>query len=63
MGRPVSFGADFAGLFDWFTVRAFRLETLDRYAADYEEEAMRRFLAGEPIDPGIFAPWWTEWRR
>jgi hypothetical protein len=57
MGRPVSFGADFAGLFDWFKVRAFRLETLDRYAADYEEEAMRRFLAGEPVAPGIIAPW------
>jgi hypothetical protein len=57
MGRPVSFGDDFAGLFDWFKVRAFRLETLDRYAADYEEEALRRFLAGEPVDPGIIAPW------
>jgi hypothetical protein len=57
MGRPVSFGDDFAGLFDWFKVRAFRLEALDQYAVGYEEEAMRRFLAGEPVDPGIIAPW------
>jgi hypothetical protein len=57
MGRPVSFGDDFAGLFDWFATRAFRLETLDQYAADYEEEAVRRFLAGEPLDPGFIAPW------
>jgi hypothetical protein len=57
MGRPVSFGDDFAGLFDWFTTRAFRLETLDQYAAGYEEEAIRRFLAGEPLDRGFIAPW------
>jgi hypothetical protein len=57
MGRRVSFGDDFAGLFDWFTTRAFRLETLDQYAVGYEEEAIRRFLAGEPLDPGFIAPW------
>jgi hypothetical protein len=57
MGRHISFGDVFAGLFDWFTTRAFRLETLDQYAVGYEEEAMRRFLAGEPIDPDIIAPW------
>lgn len=57
MGRPISFGDDFAGLFDCFDTRAFRLETLDRYAAGYEEEAVRRFLAGEPLDPGFIAPW------
>ena len=48
MGRSVSFGDDFTGLFDWFTTRAFRLESLDQYAAGYEEEAVRRFLAGQP---------------
>jgi hypothetical protein len=57
MGRPVSFGDDFIGLFDWFTTRAFRLETLDQYAVGYEEEAMRRFLAGQPVDPGFVAAW------
>jgi hypothetical protein len=57
MGHPVSFGDDFAGLFDWFATRAFRLETLDQYAVGYEEEAIRRFLAGKPLDPGIIAPW------
>jgi hypothetical protein len=57
MGRPVSFGDDFALLFDWSTTRAFRLETLDQYAAGYEEEAIRRFLAGKPLDPGFIAPW------
>ena len=57
MGRHVSFGDDFAGLFDWFTIRAFRLETLDQYAVGYEEEAMRRFLAGQPVDPGFIAAW------
>jgi hypothetical protein len=57
MGRRVSFGDDFAGLFDWFTTRAFRLETLDQYAVGYEEEAIRRFLAGKPLDRGFIAPW------
>ena len=57
MGRPVSFGDDSAGLFDWFTTRAFRLETLDQYAVGYEEEAIRRFLAGKPLDRGFIAPW------
>jgi hypothetical protein len=57
MGRPVSFGDDFAGLFDWFATRAFRLETLDQYAVGYEEEAIGRFLASESVDPGFIAPW------
>jgi uncharacterized protein DUF6879 len=56
-GAPCLIWDDFAGLFDWFATRAFRLETLDQYAVGYEEEAMRRFLAGEPVDPGIIAPW------
>src|SRR5215218_6331364 len=48
MARPVSFGEDFLGIFDWFGQSAFRLETLDHYAMEYEEEAVQRFLAGEP---------------
>ena len=50
MASPVSFGEDFSGIFDWFGQSAFRLETLDHYAMEYEEEAVQRFLAGEPRD-------------
>jgi hypothetical protein len=57
MGRPVSFGEDFAGIFDWFRESAFRLETLDHYAMPYEEEAVQRFLAGEPRDITYIAGW------
>jgi hypothetical protein len=57
MGRPISLGDDFAGLFDLFEHRAFRLEARDDYAAAYEEDAIRRFLAGEPLDPSFIAPW------
>jgi Family of unknown function (DUF6879) len=57
MGRPISFGEDFSGLFDWFGESAFRLETLDHYAMAYEEEAVRRFLAGEAQDTTFIAPW------
>lgn len=57
MGRPVSFGDDFAGIFDWFRASAFRLETLDHYAMEYEEEAVQRFLAGEPRDTTYIAGW------
>ncbi len=57
MGRPVSFGEDFAGIFDWFRESAFRLETLDHYAMEYEEEAVQRFLAGEPRDITYIAGW------
>jgi hypothetical protein len=57
MGRPVSFGEDFAGIFDWFRESAFRLETLDHYAMPYEEEAVQRFLAGEPGDTTYIAGW------
>jgi len=57
MGRPVSFGEDFAGIFDWFGESAFRLETLDHYAMAYEEEAVQRFLAGEPGDTTYIAGW------
>jgi hypothetical protein len=51
----------FAGLLDWFTTRAFRLETLDQYAVGYEEEAIGRFLA---VSQSILASsphGWSEW--
>jgi hypothetical protein len=57
MARPVSFGEDFSGIFDWFGQSAFRLETLDHYAMEYEEEAVQRFLAGEPRDTSYIAGW------
>jgi hypothetical protein len=57
MGRLVSFGDDFAGIFDWFRESAFRLETLDHYAMLYEEEAIQRFLAGKPRDTSYIAGW------
>jgi hypothetical protein len=57
MGRPISFGEDFAGLFDWFRESAFRLETLDHYALPYEKEAVGRFLAGEARDTTYIAGW------
>jgi hypothetical protein len=57
MARPVSFGEDFLGIFDWFGQSAFRLETLDHYAMEYEEEAVQRFLAGEPRDTSYIDGW------
>ena len=43
-----------------FRRTAFRLEALDRYAADYEEERFARYLAGEPLPPPdpVFEDWW-----
>ncbi len=50
---------EFNGLFETFQHTAFRLETLDRYAVPEEDEALRRFLAGEAADPSCFASWFT----
>lgn len=44
-------------LFDAFEHTAWRLEVRDRYAEPGEEEALRRFRAGEPIDEAWFADW------
>jgi hypothetical protein len=46
-------------LFESFERTAFRLETLDRYAVPVEEEPIRRFLAGEPVDTGWLKSWLT----
>ncbi|NRQ40244.1 hypothetical protein HII36_51750 [Nonomuraea sp. NN258] len=44
-------GADFERLFTTFKVSAFRLETRERYhLAKNEEEPLREFLAGRPVD-------------
>jgi hypothetical protein len=42
------FDAEFDRLFTDFGHTAYRLETLQRYTMPYEEEPLRRFLAGEP---------------
>lgn len=41
-------GPEYRRLFDSFARSAYRLETFQRYTVDYEEEPLRRFLAGEP---------------
>jgi hypothetical protein len=45
--------------FQTFKRTAFRLEALDRYAVPIEEEPVRRFLAGEPVDLGWLTPYLT----
>jgi hypothetical protein len=50
-------GDEFGGLFRDFQHTAFRLEVRDRYDAAYENESVRRYLAGEADD----LPWLQEW--
>ena len=50
-------GPDFRHLFEVFEHTAFRLEVRDRYDAPYENESLRRFLAGEQDD----LPWMQSW--
>jgi hypothetical protein len=50
---------EFLQLFENFQHTAFRFETLDRYAVPEEDEALRRFLAGEPPDPSLFTSWFA----
>jgi hypothetical protein len=51
--RLYTLGEEFDDLFRNFEHTAFRLETLQTYSVEYEEEPIRRFLAGElrPRDP------------
>lgn len=59
-GRPVD-EAEFERLFAEFRYTAFRLETLQNYAVDYEKEPLRRFLSGEPFGHSpILAEWGEE---
>jgi hypothetical protein len=53
--RSFKFDEEFDRLFTDFHYTAYRLETLQRYTMPYEEEPLRRFLAGEPYpdDPTI----------
>ncbi|WP_372496825.1 DUF6879 family protein [Kibdelosporangium philippinense] len=50
-------GSEFRQLFHTFEHTAFRLETFDQYDATYENESLRKFLAGEPDD----LPWMQSW--
>ena len=52
--------AEFDHLLSTFKRYAFRLETLDSYALDYEREDYERFLAGYPRQPAE-ADWWQPW--
>jgi hypothetical protein len=48
---------EFGQIFDSFEHTAFRLEARDRYDEPYENESLRKFLAGEQDD----LPWMQEW--
>ncbi|MFC4056185.1 DUF6879 family protein [Actinomadura syzygii] len=50
-------GDQFGQLFTSFEHTAFRLEVRDRYDEAYENESLRRFVAGEPDD----LPWMQDW--
>src|SRR5205823_6065807 len=58
-GRALSLliGDEFGQLFRSFDHTAFRLEVRDRYDADYENESLRKFRAGEHDD----LPWIQDW--
>jgi hypothetical protein len=55
--RFIEPGASFADLFYAFEHTAFRLEVRDRYDESYENESLRKFLAGEPDD----LSWMQDW--
>ncbi|WP_328916037.1 MULTISPECIES: DUF6879 family protein [unclassified Streptomyces] len=52
-------GPEFGRLFHSFEHTAFRLETRDHYRSANESEALRQFVAGEPVDMGWFQNWLT----
>ncbi|MBV9728172.1 MAG: hypothetical protein JO309_01925 [Pseudonocardiales bacterium] len=52
-------GSEFGQLFRTFEHTAFRLETRDQYKSANETEALRQFIAGEPVDLGWFQNWLT----
>jgi len=51
---------EFGILLSTFRRSAFRLETLDAYALDYEQADFEFFLAGQPVPPPEIA-WWRGW--
>ena len=50
-------GPEFGRLFRTFEHTAFRLETRDYYHSPNETEALRQFVAGEPVDLAWFQNW------
>ncbi|MFI1362566.1 DUF6879 family protein [Streptomyces griseochromogenes] len=50
-------GDDWRRTFDAMQQEAWRLETLPVYRVPQEEEAIRRFLAGEPVTREATQPW------
>jgi hypothetical protein len=52
-------GPEFGDLFHSFEHTAFRLETRDQYKSTIELQALRQFVAGEPVDMGWFQDWLT----
>jgi hypothetical protein len=52
--------ADFDELLRSFRSSAFRLETRDHYALDYEQADFDAVLAGSPADPADVT-WWRPW--
>ena len=52
--------AEFDHLLSTFKRTAFRLETRDSYALDYEAADFELFLAGSPVPPPRLA-WWGPW--
>ncbi|MEV7088853.1 DUF6879 family protein [Streptomyces sp. NPDC093085] len=50
-------GPEFSKLFRTFEHTAFRLETRDHYKSANEAEALRQFVAGEPVDLEWFQNW------
>jgi hypothetical protein len=61
MGRRIeTLGEEFTRLFHEFEHTAFRLETLQVYAVDYETEPVRQFLAGTPMPDDRSKGEWCE---
>ncbi|MEC4018377.1 DUF6879 family protein [Streptomyces sp. H27-D2] len=50
-------GSDWRAYFDSMERDAWRLETRPVYTVPQEEQAIRRFQAGNPLDPGDTAAW------
>jgi hypothetical protein len=53
---------EFDRMFEQFQHTAFRLETLQHYSVPYEDELLRRFVAGEP-EPVEYDAKYVWWRR
>lgn len=58
-GTPIT-EDEFGEMLATFRVSAFRLETRDHYALDYEQADFDAFLAGDPVPPPA-VQWWRPW--